>query len=40
MAAVSRDGRFAYTGNGLSNDISIIDAGTLRVVGARATYRN
>jgi YVTN family beta-propeller protein len=29
---VSPDGKFVYTANGLSNDLSVVDAGTLRVV--------
>ncbi len=32
--ALSADGRWLYTANGLSNDISIIDTRTNRVVGS------
>lgn len=32
--ALSPDGRWLYTANGLSNDLSVIDTRTLRVVGS------
>ena len=30
--ALSRDGRFIYTANGLSNDVSVVDGATNKVV--------
>ena len=29
---VTPDGRFVYTANGPSNDVTVVDAGTLKVV--------
>jgi YVTN family beta-propeller protein len=30
--ALSPDGRFAYTANGLTDDMSVVDVGTMKVV--------